>query len=57
MKLQSPPGAVAGPSRGPIDGINEQFCQKRLLQEGDAAGVKCFLPGGLTIDRRHKNDR
>jgi hypothetical protein len=43
-------------SRGGIDCINEQFCQKRLLQIRNAANVKGLLASGLVIDRGHKND-
>ena len=59
-----PPQLVSGSQRGTkkissrdgIDCINEQFCQKRLLQIRNAANVKGLLASGLIIDRGHKND-
>ena len=43
-------------SRDGIDCINEQFCQKRLLQIRNAADVKGLLASGLIIDRGHEYD-
>jgi hypothetical protein len=49
-------GAKTISSRGGIDCINEQFCQKRLLQIRNAANIKGLLASGLVIDGGHEYD-
>src|SRR5882757_7567994 len=46
---------TSSPSR--MDGIDQELCQERLSQIGDASDAKCLVASCLGIDGGHEDDR